>query len=241
VEDRQVVLDHAAGPPVFQEVVGHAEPTGREHRIAVAVLLEGPGLADQPVDDVAIVDPMPAPAPEPGKGVDLPGPVPDLEALGPDVDIDLLADQSAGQRVDVAADVDCAPRIDPGLEPSGHLQPTGRQSGQDGKFFSETLPSVGIAPGHEPLEERLIVAPAGEIATPPQHQGLVGGLLETVMTLLDVAILVGLSRPDGLAFEAIMREQPLVSAREHLGFWAAVDRSGQAIGAVSPRDSSQFP
>lgn len=44
-EDRQVVLDHAAGPPVFQQVVGHSEPAGGEHRIAVAVLLERPGLA----------------------------------------------------------------------------------------------------------------------------------------------------------------------------------------------------
>jgi len=127
VEDRQVVLDHAAGPPVLQGVVSHPEPTGREHRIAVAVLLERPGLADQPVDHVAVIDPMLASPPEPGQRVDLPGAVPDVEGLGPDVDIDLLADQSAGQRVGVAADVDRAPRIDPRLEPSGHLQSSSRQ------------------------------------------------------------------------------------------------------------------
>ncbi len=96
VEDRQVVLDHAAGPPVLQEVVGHPEPAGREHRIAVAVLLERPGLADQPVDDVAVIDAMLASPSEPGQGVDLPGPVPDVEGLGPDVDVHLFADQSAG-------------------------------------------------------------------------------------------------------------------------------------------------
>jgi hypothetical protein len=129
VEDCQIVLDHAAGPPVFQGVVGHPEPAGREHCIAVAVLLERPGLADQPVDHVAVIDPMLASPSEPGQGVDPPGAVPDVEGLGPDMDIHLLADQSAGQRVGVAADVDCAPRINPGLEPSGHLQPTGRQSG----------------------------------------------------------------------------------------------------------------
>ena len=53
------------------------------------------------------------------------------------------------------------------------------------------------------------------------------------MTLLDVAILVGLSRLDRLAFEPVMREQCLVSPGEHLGFGIAVDRRGQAIGAVS--------
>jgi hypothetical protein len=205
-EDRQVVLDHTAGPPVLQQVVGHPEPAGGEHRIAVAVFLERPGLADQPVDDVAVLDAMLAPTPEPRQGVQFSGPVPDVEGLGPDVDIDLFADQSAGQRVGVAADVDRAPGIDPGLEPSGHLQPSGRQGGQDGHLLTETLLSVRIASGHEPLEERLIVASIGEIAAASEHQGLVDGLLEAVMTLLDVAILVGLPGLDRLAFELVMRE-----------------------------------
>jgi hypothetical protein len=127
VEQSQVVLDHAAGPLVFQGVIGHPEPAGREHRIAVTVLLERPGFADQPVDHVAVIDPMLASPSEPGQSVDLPGPVPDVEGFGSDVNIDLFADQSAGQRVGVAADMNRAPRIDPRLKPSGHLQPTGRQ------------------------------------------------------------------------------------------------------------------
>ena len=105
----------------------------------------------------------------------------------------------------------------------------------------ETLLSMGIAPGHELLEERLVVASAGEIAAAPQHQGLVDGLLEAVVALLDVAVLVGLPRPDRLAFEPVMRQQSLISPGEHLGFRVAVDRGGQAIGTVSPGDSSQFP
>jgi len=240
-QDGQVVLDHAAGPPVLQQVVGHPEPAGGEHRIAVAVLLERPGLAHQPVDDVAVLDAMSAPTPEPRQGVQLPGPVPDVEGLGPDVDLDLLADQAAGQRVGVAADVDRAARVDPRLEPSGHLQPSGRQGRQDGHLFMETLLSVGVAPGHELLEEQLVVAPAGEVATASEHQGLVDGLLEAVVTLLDIPVLVGLPGLDRLAFEPVVGEQPLVASGEHLGLGIAVDRGGQAIGAVSPRDSSQFP
>jgi hypothetical protein len=105
----------------------------------------------------------------------------------------------------------------------------------------ETLLSVGITPGHELPEEQLIVASAGEIAAPSQHQGLVDGLLEAMMTLFDVAILVGLSRLNRLTFEAVMRQQGPVSPGEHLGVGIAVDRGGQAIGAVSPGNSSQFP
>jgi hypothetical protein len=87
----------------------------------------------------------------------------------------------------------------------------------------------------------LIVATAGEIAATSEHQGLVDGLLETVMTLFDVTILIGLSRLDRLALEAIMLEQSLVASSKHFRLWIAVDRGGQAIGAVSPRNSSQFP
>jgi hypothetical protein len=159
---------------------------------------------------------MLASASESRKGVQLPGPVPDVERFGPDVNINPFADQSARQRIGVAADVDRAPRIDPRLEPSGHLQPASRQWRQDGHFLTKTLLSVGVASGHEPLEERLIVASTGEIAASAKHQGLINGLFEAVMTLLDVAILVGLSRLDRLTFEAIMREQGLVSQSEHL-------------------------
>jgi hypothetical protein len=61
----------------------------------------------------------------------------------------------------------------------------------------------------------LVIASTGEITAPSEHQGLVDSLLETVMTLLDVAILVGLPRLDRLAFELVMREQGLVSPSEH--------------------------
>jgi hypothetical protein len=214
-ENGQVVLDHAARPPVLQEVVGHPEPAGGEHRIAVAVLLERPGLAHQPVDDVAVLDAMLASASESRQGVELSGPVPDLEGFGSDVNIHLFADQTAGQRVGVAADMDRAPGIDPGLEPASHLQPASRQRRQHGHFLTKTLLSSGIASGHELLEEHLIVASTGEITTATKHQSLVDRLLETVMTLFDVAILVGLSRLDRLTFETVMREQCLVSLSKH--------------------------
>jgi hypothetical protein len=184
---------------------------------------------------------MLAPASKSRQGVDLSGPMPDVEGFGPDMNIHLFTDQTTGQRVGVAADMDRAPGIDPGLESPSHLQPASRQGRQHGHFFMKTLLSVGIASGHELLEKQLIVASAGEITAASEHQGLVDGLFEAVMTLLDVAILVGLSRLDRLAFELVMREQSLVSSSEHLGFWVAVDRGGQAIGAVSPGNSSQFP
>ena len=126
-KDRQIVLDHAAGPQVQEHVVGHPEPASREHRIAVAVLLERSRLADQPVDDVAVLDAMLASASESRQAVQLSGTVPDVDGLGTDVNINLFTDQSTRQRIGVAADMDRTPRIDSCLEPSRHLQPTTRQ------------------------------------------------------------------------------------------------------------------
>jgi hypothetical protein len=91
-KDRQVVLDHAAGPLVQEHVVGHSEPAGGEHRIAVAVLLERSRLADQPVDDVAVLDAMLASASKSRQGIQLLGSVPDVERFGTDVNINLFAD-----------------------------------------------------------------------------------------------------------------------------------------------------
>jgi hypothetical protein len=241
VEDRQVLLDRAAAPPVLQDVVGHPEPAGGEHRVAVAVLLERPGLAHQPVDDVAVLDAVLPPAPEPRQGVDLAGAVPDVEGLGPDVNINSFADQTARQRVGVAADVDRAPRIDPRLDPTGHLQPAHGQRRQDGRFLGEPLLAVGVPPGHELAEEGLVRAATREVAAPPQHEGLVDGLLEPVMALLDVAVLIGLAWLDRLAFESVVRQQGLVPPGEHLGLRVGVDRRGQAVGAVPSGNPSQLP
>jgi hypothetical protein len=121
VEDLQVLLDRATGPLFFQDVVGRAEPAGGEHRVAVPVFLERARLAYQPVDDVAVIDAILAAPSEPRQAVDLPGAVPDVEMIDPDMHIDLFADQTTGQRVRVAADVDRAPGIDLHRDPPRHL------------------------------------------------------------------------------------------------------------------------
>jgi len=240
-EDCQIFLDRAAGPPVLQHVVGHPESAGRKHCVAVAVLLERSRLAYQPVDDVAVLDAMFLAAPESRQGVDLAGAVPDLQCFGHDVNIHQLADQTAGQRVDIAADVDRAPRIDACLDPSGHLQPARRQRRQHGRFLKKTLLSLGISLSHELAKKRLIIAPTGEIAASPQHQGLVDGQFEPVMTLLDVAVLVGFARLDRLGFEAVMRQERLISSREQFRIRIGVHGGAHAIGAMPPGNSSQFP
>ena len=184
---------------------------------------------------------MLASAPQPRQVVHPAGPVPDLQGLGPDVDLDPLADQAALQRIGVAADVDRAPRIDPHLDPPAHLQPPRRRRRQHGLLLGEPLAAVRVPPGHDLAKERLVVTPAGEVAAAPQHQGPVDGLLEPMVTLLDVAVPVRLPGGDGLGPQAVMRQQRPVSLREPLGVGVGLDGRTEAVGAVLPWGPSQLP
>jgi hypothetical protein len=169
------------------------------------------------------------------------GPVPDLQVFGPDMDLDPLADQAARHRVGIAADVDRAAGVDPCRDPSAHLQPPCRQRRQHGPLLGEPPLAVGVAAGHDLSEERLVRAAGGELAAAAHHQGLVDGLFEPIVTLLDVAVLVRLPRSDRLGLQAVVRQHRLVSLREHLGGGVGLDRGTQPIGAVLTRDPSQFP
>jgi hypothetical protein len=225
----------------LQGVVRHPGPAGRGHRVAVAVSLERPRLAHQPVDHVAVLDPRLAPAPKPRQLVHPTGPVPDLQSFGPDVDLHPLADQPARHRVDVPADMDRAPRVDPNRDPPARLQPPHWQRRQHGLLLGEPLAAVRVPPGHDLAQKRLVLHASGEVAAASQQERLVDGLLEPVVALLDVAVLVRLPRPNRLGLQAVMGQQRLVSLSEHLGVGIGLDRRTQPVGAVLPGNPSQFP
>ncbi len=62
-----------------------------------------------------------------------------------------------------------------------------------------------------------------------------------MMTLLDIAVLVGLPRRDRLRLQAVVSQQLPVSSREPLGVGIGPDRGAEPVGAVQPGNSSQFP
>jgi hypothetical protein len=130
VQDAQVLLGCPGRLLLQEQVVGQAEAAAGEQVGAVAVVGERPGLAHQPVDDVPVVDPVlvaPAQAGQffhPLLGVE------DLDPLGVQAGLDPLADQPAGQRVDVALHPGGAARFHPHPQPLEGLQPAGRQGPQ---------------------------------------------------------------------------------------------------------------
>jgi hypothetical protein len=122
VQDAQILLGRPGRLPLDQQVVGHTEAAGGEQVGPVAVVGEGPRLADQPVDDVPVIDLVLAPPPQPGQFLHLLLGVPDGHPLGVQPSLDPLADQPTGHRVDVALHPDSAARLHPHAQPLEGLQ-----------------------------------------------------------------------------------------------------------------------
>jgi hypothetical protein len=223
-----------------QPVIDQAEAAGRKQLVPIAVVGERPRLAYQPVDDVPVVDAVLTPATQPGTAFDQALAVPDLDVVGVQASLHPFADQAAGHRVGVAADVDGAPRIHSHFVALAGVDPLGRQRPQHGQLFREPCPPALIALGEQLTQERFVGRPAGKVAAATQHQGLVQRPLELPMTLFYVAVLVRLRRVDGLALQTVVLQQGLVAALKGRSITPRRDRRSQGIGAMDPRHAAQF-
>jgi hypothetical protein len=242
VQDPQVFLGRPPRLPLQERVVGHAEAARREQVRPVAVVGEGTRLADQPVDDVAVLDPVPPTPPQPGQFLEPLLAVPDFDPLGVQPGLDALADQPTGHRVDVPLDSHGAAAVHPHLQPFARLQPMPRQRSQQGPLLGQAADSARVLPGERLLQEGGVAVAAGEVAAAPQHQRLVQGPLEAVMALLHVAVLVALARLDRLPLQTVVTQQRLVALLESLPpSHSRLDGRRQPIRAVQYRHAAEFP
>ena len=199
VQDVQIVLVRRARVAGHQRVVGQPEDARREQLLTIAVLGERSRLAHQPVNDVAIVDALLVPATQPRQYLDPLLRVPDLHVLDEQPHLDVLADQPAGHRVAVTADMDQAALIDLRTQPLARLQPPRRQRPQFHYLLGQPRPPARIELFQDLTQELGVRLPAAEVAAAPQEQRLVHRLLETAVPLLDVPILVSVVGLDLLA------------------------------------------
>jgi hypothetical protein len=204
VQDLQVLPGRPLRLLPTQLVVGQAEAAGGEQVRPVAVVGEGPGLAHQPVNDVAVIDLVLAPAAQPRQPLHQPLRVPHLQVVGVQPHLDPLADEPAGHGVDVLAHGDGAPAIDPHPQPLAGLQPARRQRPQRQQLLGQPRPPAGVTLREQLPQERLVLGPAGEVAAAAQEQGLLQGPLELVVALLDVAVLVRLPGVDRLPAQPVV-------------------------------------
>ncbi len=240
VQDPQVFAVGVGRPLRQQCVIGHAVLTRREQLLTIAIVGERSRLANQPVDDMPVVDAMLVPATQPRQMLDPLLRIPHFEMLHEEPDLDPLTDQPAGHGVAVAVDVNQAAAIHASQHALASLQASARQRLEPGSLLGESLPPPGIELHQQLPQERCVVLSRGEVPAATQHQRLIECGLETPVPLLDVAVLVRMVRLDLLAAHSIVRQQRLVTLRELLLLGEVVDRGTHAIGAMALRHTTQF-
>jgi len=215
LQDLQIELGCLLRVSFSHCVVRHAEPAGREQFLPVTVILEGSGLAHQPVDHMTIVDPALTPTTQPRNPFDQTLTVPDFHILHIQTHVDLLVNQTTIHRIDVVIHIDQASRMHTHIgEPFVALQPLGGQRPHHRHLFGQTTLATSIQLILHRFQEPLVRPAVGEVPAATQHQSLVYRLFEPVVTLLHIPVLVGVARLRSLRPEAVVAQQRLVATLE---------------------------
>ena len=71
-------------------------------------------------------------------------------------------------------------------------------------LLGQTGLTTGVELDKQLPEKGLVGVPIGKVAISAQQQGLLHGLLESVMSLLDVAVFMGAGHLDGVSFQPVV-------------------------------------
>lgn len=137
--------------------------------------------------------------------------VPDLQMFRVQPDVDLFADQPAGDGVGVLLDVNQAPRIHARWQSVIALQPPFGQRTQHGLLLLEPRTAPGVAPRANLGEEGGVGRPVRKIAAAAQQQRLVHRHLEVPVRRLAVAVLVRTTRVRLGSGQPVVFQQPRIT------------------------------
>jgi hypothetical protein len=207
----------------------------------VTVVRECPRLAQQPVDHVAVLDPVLAATTQTRQTFHTLLRVPYLDLFRADPRLHPLPDQTARHRVDVVLDMDRAAPVHAHRPTLARLQTTRRQRTQQRQLLDQTLLPVAVELLEQMPQERLVGRPALEVTAATQQQRLLQRPLELPMALLSVPVLVGLARLNRLTTQTVVPQQPLVTIRERRPLCAGRHRCRQPIRAVQFWHPAQLP
>jgi hypothetical protein len=226
---------------VAEPIIGHAETAVGKEVLAIAVVLEGPGLTHQLVDDVPVVDGMLVASHEPRQRIDLGSRKPDFHTVGIQPGFDLVADQATVHRVGIAVDVDQTAAVDVHRQAQATLLPLGRQRPQQRPLLGQPWLPVAVASVHDPLEKLHVVLDTVEVAAAAQIQGLIDRGLEMAMRRFIVAVLVRLANIDALAAQAVVFEQASITGLKFAFDRQIVDCRGEAVAAMPFGNATELP
>ena len=121
------------------------------------------------------------------------------------------------------------------------VQSSQRETTDTFAFLAESLAANLVALINQLHQKSAVRLPAFKVAASTQHQFLIHGRLESVVTLLHVAVLVGLTRLGVGGPKMVVIEQSLIAGGELIRIFRVVDRGRQAVGPMFPGYASQLP
>jgi hypothetical protein len=197
IQEMHILLIGPSGLLHHQGVV--SPPVGQRRIQIFAILVAGkrPGLANQPADDVPIVDGMLVLAAQARHPLHQFLSMPHLDLLRADPRLDLGADQPRRYRVGVVLYPNGAAAPHARALPLQRLQPLLRQRPQGRQFRRELRRPAGIPQGLHARHQLPIFISTAKITAAAQQQRLRHRILEMPMRRLHIAVLmtaVGIGR-----------------------------------------------
>ena len=208
---------------------------------AIHVTREGPGLAHQPVDHVAIVDAMLRLTTQPLHRLHPGARVPHLDPLAADARFHPLSLEPRRDGVRVFLYLDRGPLAHAHALSLQGLQPPVRQRPQPRLLRRELVAAAPIPPRHQRTHELPVFLPTREIAAATQQQLLLQGFLETPMALFAIAVLVPAVGIGCLGGDTVMTHQGLVAHRVLFRMAFVIHRQRHAVRAMTLRHRAQLP
>ena len=241
MQDREILPVRPRRLRFVQQVVGGAETAGREQLLAVAVVGQGAGLADQRVDHVPVIDPLFLPPAQPRQRLHQLLPVPHFQVLHVDAHLDTDADQATVHRVGVVLHVDGAAACHRYTQTLARFQTPRRQRSQQRLLLGQPRRPSRVALPAYLVQERRVRFPIGKVPAAAQHQRLRHRIFEVPMRGLRIAVLVRLSRLNLLPRQSVMSQQRLVPPAEVAPLRQVVHGAAHAVATMPLRYTTQFP
>jgi hypothetical protein len=206
LQDLQVFAGGCLGAVITQQlVVGHAEVAGGKHVGVILVVRQCAGLADQRVDHVTVVNGVFAVARQARHRLNPGSRPPDFNYVSVNHDIDLPADQPAGNRIRVAPDLNRAAAVN--LDPA-HVAPmielARRQLAQVRLLLLKLVGAGRVPLVDQPGEKLFVLSATGKVAIAAQMKSLVDCRFQMAVRRFDVPILMRLAGVGPLGLDLVV-------------------------------------
>jgi hypothetical protein len=243
LQDFQVLADRNLWAVVSAKpIVSDTEMAGGKQVLVILVVLKRAGLADQRIDHVTVIDRVFTAAGQTRHLLNLDSRVPYFDLLDVDHDIDLLTDQTAGNRVRIPLDLNRTAAVNfDSAHPLHVIEPARRQFTQERLLLGELVAPRQVPPLDQLTQELFVVVAAGEVAAAAQQQSLVDRRFQMTMRRLDVTVLVSFAGIDLLGLDLVVRHQVLITRAELTIFGKIVHRRAEAIRPMLARHATHFP